>query len=474
MGDEIGNRFFAADDFSTFRAKLDEETRLLEQLFRRGEFSGRGDVVGFELEAWLVDQDGNPSPSNHMFLSQLSNPLVVPELSAYNVELNGSPSALQGRVFSRLRDELDATLGACRQTAEKMGLGLVTIGILPTIGEGMLKPAFMSKVIRYQSINDRIMALRDGNPISLCIEGDTDLVASHSDVMLEAATTSFQIHLQCRPGMAVRDFNASLIASAPMVAVSANSPFLFGHSLWDETRIPLFEQAVDVGARYPPRVSFGRGYVQQSLFEIFEENRRDHPILVPAVRDQPASRFAHARFHNGTLWRWNRPLIGFDFDGQVHVRIEHRVVPAGPTVRDCLANSAFYLGLVRGFGLEKSPPEASLPFEVARDNFYSAARYGLNARVRWRVAGRDTEVGVRSLIIDELLPIARRGLQSRDIPEPEIDEYLGIVASRAESAQNGAAWQRRWVGLNGPDLHALMRTYRSLQESGEPVHRWPL
>ncbi|TFG83071.1 MAG: glutamate--cysteine ligase [Chromatiales bacterium] len=474
MGDEIGNRFFAADDFSTFRAKLDEETRLLEQLFRRGEFSGRGDVVGFELEAWLVDQDGNPSPSNHMFLSQLSNPLVVPELSAYNVELNGSPSALQGRVFSRLRDELDATLGACRQTAEKMGLGLVTIGILPTIGEGMLKPAFMSKVIRYQSINDRIMALRDGNPISLCIEGDTDLVASHSDVMLEAATTSFQIHLQCRPGMAVRDFNASLIASAPMVAVSANSPFLFGHSLWDETRIPLFEQAVDVGARYPPRVSFGRGYVQQSLFEIFEENRRDHPILVPAVRDQPASRFAHVRFHNGTLWRWNRPLIGFDFDGQVHVRIEHRVVPAGPTVRDCLANSAFYLGLVRGFGLEKSPPEASLPFEVARDNFYSAARYGLNARVRWRVAGRDTEVGVRSLIIDELLPIARRGLQSRDIPEPEIDEYLGIVASRAESAQNGAAWQRRWVGLNGPDLHALMRTYRSLQESGEPVHRWPL
>ncbi len=474
MGDEIGNRFFAADDFSTFRAKLDEETRLLEQLFRRGEFSGRGDVVGFELEAWLVDQDGNPSPSNHMFLSQLSNPLVVPELSAYNVELNGSPSALQGRVFSRLRDELDATLGACRQTAEKMGLGLVTIGILPTIGEGMLKPAFMSKVIRYQSINDRIMALRDGNPISLCIEGDTDLVASHSDVMLEAATTSFQIHPQCRPGMAVRDFNASLIASAPMVAVSANSPFLFGHSLWDETRIPLFEQAVDVGARYPPRVSFGRGYVQQSLFEIFEENRRDHPILVPAVRDQPASRFAHVRFHNGTLWRWNRPLIGFDFDGQVHVRIEHRVVPAGPTVRDCLANSAFYLGLVRGFGLEKSPPEASLPFEVARDNFYSAARYGLNARVRWRVAGRDTEVGVRSLIIDELLPIARRGLQSRDIPEPEIDEYLGIVASRAESAQNGAAWQRRWVGLNGPDLHALMRTYRSLQESGEPVHRWPL
>jgi len=474
MGEEIGNRFFAAEDFSNFRARLDEETRLLEELFRRGEFSRRGDVVGFELEAWLVDPDGNPSPGNSEFLAALGNPLVVPELAAYNVELNGSPCALQGRVFSRLRDELEATLAACRQTAESMGLGLVIIGILPTVEAAMLKPAFMSKMIRYQSLNDRVMALRDGKPISLRIEGTPDLVASHSDVMVEAAATSFQIHLQCRPGMAVRDFNASLIASAPVVAVGANSPFLFGHSLWDETRIPLFEQAVDVGTRYPPRVSFGRDYVRQSLFEIFEENRRDHPILVPAVRDQPPARFSHVRFHNGTLWRWNRPLIGFDFDGQVHIRIEHRVAPAGPTVRDCLANAAFYFGLVRGFGLRKEPPEASLPFAVARDNFYRAARYGLNANVRWPGAGGEREVPVRSLIIDELLPVARRGLESRGIPAPEIDEYLGVVAARAGSAQNGAAWQRGWVARNGPDLHGLTRTYRSLQESGEPVHLWPL
>jgi gamma-glutamyl:cysteine ligase YbdK (ATP-grasp superfamily) len=474
MGDEIPNRFFAAEDFSSFRARLDEETLLLADLFRRGAFSGRGDMVGFELEAWLVDSAGNPSPSNARFLEELASPLVVPELSAYNVELNGSPTALQGRVFSRLRDELETTLGACRQTADNMGLGVVTIGILPTVAEAMLRPAFMSNMIRYQSLNDRIMALRDGKPISLRIEGEPDLIASHSDVMLEAATTSFQIHLQCKPGMAVRDFNASLIASAPLVAVSANSPFLFGHSLWDETRIPLFQQAVDVGSRYPSRVSFGSGYVQQSLFEIFEENRKEHPILVPAVRDEPPSRFAHVRFHNGTLWRWNRPLIGFDFDGQVHVRIEHRVVPAGPTIRDCLANSAFYFGLVRGLGLEEKPPEASLPFAVARENFYSAARYGLNARVRWQLRGSERELSVRSLIVDELLPVARRGLQSRDVPDAETDEYLGIIAARAESSQNGAAWQRRWVALNGPDLHALTRAYRSLQESGEPVHSWPL
>ncbi len=474
MGDEIEERFFAAEDFSNFRARLDEETALLEALFKRGEFSARGDVAGFELEVWLTDASGNPAPSNTDYLERLNNPLVVPELAAYNVELNGSPTALQGRAFSRLEDELETTLAACGKIARDMGLALVTIGILPTVQEGMLKPAFMSHMLRYQSLNDRIMALRDGKPLALCIEGDPDLIAMHSDVMLEAAATSFQIHLQCRPQMAVRDFNASLIASAPMVAASANSPFLFGHTLWDETRIPLFQQAVDVGPRYPSRVSFGQGYVQRSLFEIFDENRREHPILVPAVRDTPPTKFAHVRFHNGTLWRWNRPLIGFDFDGQVHVRIEHRVVPAGPTVKDCLSNSAFYFGLVRGLGLERTPPESVLPFAIAADNFYGAARYGLNARACWVIDGKERELGMRALIMDELMPIARRGLESRDVPSSEIDEYLGVVAARVDSSQNGAAWQRRWVTLNGPDFHALTLAYRALQESGEPVHTWPL
>lgn len=474
MGDEIKERFFAAEDFSNFRARLDEETGLLERLFRTGEFSARGDVAGFELEVWLTDATGNPAPSNAEYLERLNNPLVVPELAAYNVELNGSPTVLQGRAFSRLQDELETTLGACRETAREMGLALITIGILPTVQEAMLKPAFMSRMVRYQSLNDRIMALRDGKPLALRIEGDPDLIAIHSDVMLEAATTSFQIHLQCRPQMAVRDFNASLIASAPMVAASANSPFLFGHTLWDETRIPLFQQAVDVGPRYPSRVSFGQGYVQKSLFEIFDENRREHPILVPAVRDAPPTKFAHVRFHNGTLWRWNRPLIGFDFDGQVHVRIEHRVVPAGPTVKDCLANSAFYFGLVRGLGLERTPLESMLPFSVASDNFYSAARYGLNARTRWVIGGKERELGMRALVMEELIPIARRGLESRDVPASEIEEYLGVVAARVDSSQNGAAWQRRWVTLNGPDFHALTRAYRELQDTGRPVHTWPL
>ncbi|MDH3643993.1 MAG: glutamate--cysteine ligase [Gammaproteobacteria bacterium] len=474
MGDEIDRRFFDAEDFSIFRSRLDEETALLRAMLENDEFSRRGDVAGFELEVWLVDDRGDPLPQNDKYLKYLNNPLVVPELAEFNVELNGSPSALRGRVFSRLHDELDATWRACREAAEATGCHLVTIGILPTVSESDLSSDFMSHMVRYQSLNDRVMALRDGKPLALEIEGDSTLSTTHPDVMLEAAATSFQIHLQCRPEMAVRDFNASIAASAPIIAASANSPYLFGHALWDETRIPLFEQAVDVGPRNPSRVSFGQGYVKESLLEIFEENQREHLILIPAVQDSPPHKFSHVRFHNGTLWRWNRPLIGFDHDGQVHLRIEHRVVPAGPTIKDCIANSAFYFGLVRGLGLLDDPVEASLPFDVARDNFYTCARYGLNARVRWIRDGGEAELSVRSLIIEDLLPLARRGLQSQGIPDSEIEDYLDVIAARVDSGQNGAAWQRRWVAMNGPDLHALVSAYRQLQDAGQPVHTWAL
>ena len=470
MGDEIPRRHFNAEDFSVFRFRLDEETKLLAEQFASSRFSERGDIAGFELEAWLVDRRGDPLPGNHEFLERLDNPLVVPELASFNVELNGSPTALAGSTFSRLEDELAATWSACQATAEEMDCQLVTVGILPTIRAALLNSDHMSKMVRYQALNDRVMALRDGKPLHLRIEGGAGLDMLHSDVMLEAAATSFQIHLQCKPENAVRDFNASIVASAPMVAVSANSPNLFGRSLWDETRIPLFEQAVDVGAHYPKRVGFGTGFAEHSMLEVFLENQQQHPILLPYVNDRSPNEYSHVRFHNGTIWRWNRPLIGFDHDGQVHLRIEHRVVPAGPTIKDCVANAAFFFGLVRGFGLEDEPAEARMTFERARDNFYNAACYGLGARIGWKGG----EVGIRELLLEELLPMARRGLRSYAIPDEELDEYLGIVEARVESTQNGAAWQKRWVTRNGMRANDLVLDYAFMQASGEPVHTWPL
>lgn len=67
MGDEIDRRYFGAEDFSSFRSRLDEETALLRAVFESGELSSRGDVAGFELEAWLVDGKGDHCPTTRPF-----------------------------------------------------------------------------------------------------------------------------------------------------------------------------------------------------------------------------------------------------------------------------------------------------------------------------------------------------------------------------------------------------------------------
>ena len=469
MGDEIVRRLFVAEDFSHFRQNLAEETMLLSGHFANGDFSTRGDIIGFELEACLIERSGEPASNNQAVLDALHNPLVVPELANHNLELNGSPCALTGRVFSRLHDELQATWADCRNTAQGLGSTLVSIGILPTVHPDVLDSSHMSALVRFKALNDRLMALRDGIPFKIDIEGDDHLTMHHSDVMLEAAATSFQVHLQCKPDRSVRDFNAALAASAPIVALSANSPFLFGKSLWSESRIPLFEQATDLGQRYPRRVSFGNAYVEESLLELFNENQNQHAILLPAIQNSPRNKFDHLRFQNGTIWRWNRPLVGFDYDGMPHLRIEHRVIPAGPTIRDCVANCAAFVGFVRGLVNQETPIEEQIPFEQAKQNFYAAARHGLEAELTW-VGGQ--RVTAQRLLLDNLIPMGSEALKALDIPTAEVELYYGILNQRVESKQTGSEWQRSWIEKHGTDYEGLTLAYVRNQETNSPVHSW--
>ena len=209
-----------------------------------------------------------------------------------------------------------------------------------------------------------------------------------------------------------------------MVAISANSPYLFGKDLWDETRIPLFEQSVEIGGPGKRRVCFGYGYLQQPLMECFAENLAEYPALLPLVNDAPAEKLAHLKFHNGTLWRWNRPLIDFDKSNKPHLRIEHRVVPAGPSIADCFANAAFYYGLSHGLSLHHEKVSDYLAFDAAKNNFYECARYGLNASVIWT---ERRKLNVRDLIIEELIPLATEGLADLGINDSNIKHWLGII-----------------------------------------------
>ena len=144
MGKEIGGDGFTADDFVRFRDSLALETRHAHAAFRHGEFADDGLVAGFELEAWLIDQKLLPVPGNVSFLARMASPLVVPELSRFNVELNGTPQPLRGSALSRLESELTATWRQCLRVAAADGSALIAIGTLPTLREAELSLASMS------------------------------------------------------------------------------------------------------------------------------------------------------------------------------------------------------------------------------------------------------------------------------------------------------------------------------------------
>lgn len=475
MGDEISKSHFSRQDFKRFKTALRRETELLKQLFLDDGFSHEPAIGGFEVEGWLIDERLEPAPKNDLFIDRAGDPMVVPELSRFNIEFNSTARRLQGDCLSRMERELQATWSKSCQVAREIGCQLLLCGILPTVTEAHLSLDNISQLERYRALNEQLLRLRQGRPFQLDIKGRDLLRLAHTDVMLEAAATSFQIHLQMEPQKIARYYNASLLASAPMVGATANSPYLFNKDLWDETRIPLFEQAISVfpedGGDFAPwqRVSFGSGFIRESLFEYFLRNEESYPLLLPEQLDEDPMRFAHVRLHNGTIWNWNRPLIGFNGKGMPHLRIEHRTVAAGPSLVDTIANATLYYGLSSGLGDLPTPPEQSLSFEQARQNFYNAARYGLDAEVIW-LSGR--KVPLRALLLEELIPLARDALISLEIDKQDIQRYLGVMEQRVTSKRNGAYWQRAYVSRYGADMQALAGAYLERQQGGQPVHEW--
>ena len=476
MGQEIKTASFTVEDFERFSDRLKQETAHLRRMFDDNRFASEHEVAGFELEAWLIDGATRPAPVNEEFLDALADPLVVHELSRFNVELNSTPQVLKADALSLMSSELEMRWQRCTDTAADMHIRLAMTGILPVVREQELTLQNMSAVKRYKAINEQVLKLRHGSPLELSIQGVENLQTEHYDVMLESAATSFQVHLQVRPELAARYFNAACIVSAPIVAVAANSPYLFGKDLWHETRIPLFEQSVNTsesgslartGRR---RVTFGHGYIDNSLIELFDENLDLYPVLLPETHQYDAAQLYHLQLHNGTIWRWNRPLIGLGEDG-FHLRIEHRVIPAGPTITDMMANAALFYGLARALAYQAVPPESQIAFDDIRKDFYRAARDGLSAEIDWPGRG---QVNVSELLCSELIPLAGEGLAELGINDSDITRLMQIINDRAESGQTGSAWQRQYCAQHKCSFQEMTEAYLANQQKGLPVHEWTI
>ena len=146
------------------------------------------------------------------------------------------------------------------------------------------------------------------------------------------------------------------------------------------------------------------------------------------------------RLHNGTVWRWNRPVYDVQA-GRPQLRIENRVLPSGPTAVDMVANAAFYYGLLRAIVDSDPAPWRQMPFVAAERDLHRAARDGLAARLRWR--GVDHPVD--QLTHEVLLPAAAAGLDAWGVDADDRDRYLGVIEARVRSGRTGAAWQTEAV-----------------------------
>lgn len=473
MGEEISTRDFSAEDRVQFQKKLEEETQHLKHCLDAGDFDQDCISVGAEIEAWFIDKYQNPYPINMKFLEELGeDPLVAPELSLFNIEFNTIPRLCRGDAIAELNDEMYQRILSSEKVSQVLGAHLLMIGSLPTVRSADLQINNICPYNRYYSLNQQLMKLRNNRPIDINITGVDTLSSRHQDVMLESAATSFQVHIQVPEKYSAHYYNSSLLVTAPLLAASTNSPFLFGRTLWEETRIPIFEQGIDSFQKTSSakRVTFGENFMRNSLFPLFEENLTDYSVILPQTYDTDKSEYSHLRIHNGTVWRWVRPIVGYDKSTKKHhVRIEQRVLPSGPTVADMIANLSFYIGVSHYIASIHTSIHEQFSFHTLRNNFYTCAQKGLLADIQWT---RARTVGVKQLLINELIPMAREGLNMLSINEDASKYYLDLIEDRVKSGQTGSQWQRRFIQKNGKDFVKLIETYFDNQCTNAPVHSW--
>jgi len=488
MGDEVTQTEYSREHRLQYRRKVQLSLDVFETMLAQSSFECERPLTGMEIECNLVDSAYQPAMTNRDVLAAIADPAFQTELGAYNIEFNVPPRPLGGNSSLDLENEVRASLNAAEAKANSDGSHIVMIGILPTLMPEHLAADWMSESTRYQALNDSIFTAR-GEDIMIDIGGAERLSLQAASIAPESACTSMQLHLQVSPAEFAQNWNAAQVLAAPQLALGANSPYFYGHELWSETRIELFAQATDTrpeelktqGVR--PRVWFGERWIT-SIFDLFEENVRYFPSLLPEVSDEdPVAELAagrtptlpELRLHNGTIYRWNRPVYDV-VDGRPHLRVENRVLPAGPTVVDMLANAAFYYGALRALSDDDRPIWTQLSFAAAERNFTAAARSGMAARLYWPGLG---EVTPDELVLRELLPLAHEGLERWGVAAEVRDRYLGVIEGRAKSSRNGALWQVETVhalqrgGLDRPRaLAEMLHLYCERMHGNEPVHTW--
>ena len=489
MGEHNVDQLFDEQKAQAFMKALLDDLRALDYMIDNDLIENGVRRIGAEQEMFLVDEYLAPAPVSLEVLQHANDPRLTTEIAKFNLEANLTPLSLDGSCFSSMESELDDVMRLTRESASHCGADVLLAGILPTLRKSDLTLDNLTPCPRYQQLNDSVIKLR-GGPFNIHIKGLDEINFTHDNIMMESCNTSFQIHLQVSPKEFATFYNMAQAITAPVLAAAVNSPLLFGHRLWQETRMALFQHSTDARSvtqqarSHPTRVGFGDRWIQKSVLELFQEQiARYRLIMINEPTENPLSVLARGeipelmalRMHNGTIWPWNRACYGVT-NGVAHLRIENRVLPAGPTIRDEIANAAFFSGLMLSLPNEYGEIASVMSFDDAKANFFAAARHGLNAQFNW-IHGKT--YAASTLILDHLLPLAHQGLQSAEVDSTDIDRYLGVIEERVRSGRTGAQWALKSLQATSDqpqEVRTRLITKEMLkrQQQGEPVHLWPV
>jgi len=486
MGRDIQEREYSADDYQRFNRRIHDQADQLKQILETPDFGKEPTCIGAELEIYLMNKQSDVSPVNLQLLEMLKDEQYQTELNQFNIELNLSPVEASGKPFSRLTREMLTKFNHLWSVAQKIDTRPLAVGILPTLQEKHLTNAYMTDLGRYRMLARELIKQR-GEPFHIKIDDEESVDFYTSEVCVEGANTSFQVHLMTEKEKFANTFNAAQITLPMALAVSCNSGVLLGKCLWDETRVVLFKQAIDnrmpdaSGWRQPSRVTFGHGWVRKSAWELFSETVNLYQPIFPELFEADSSEklpeLAELNFHMGTTWPWNRAV--YSNKGNGHLRIEFRALPAGPTALDMAANAAFSIGMA--VGLEEKVDEylSRIPFRFAEYNFYRAAKSGLNATILWpqNYQNKPVEVPIRN-IIDDMLQVAHDGLSMLNVDRVERDKFLNIIQRRLSVGVTGASWTKQTLKhlrrsmTNDKACARLLDLYFKNQMQGQPVSEW--
>ena len=494
MGEQRVSQVNDQEQMQTFVKRLLDDLKAIEFMLERKMFETDTIRIGAEQEMCLINKKTyKPAPVAMEVLKKTKEyPWLETELAKFNLETNMTPREFTGNALSQMEVENSTNLDLIRHKMKRSRSTILLCGILPTLRKFDLELHNLTPKKRYRALIDSIHAHLQGSSFELRLAGIDELNIKHDSPLLEAANTSFQVHLQVKPDEFAPMYNIAQALAGPCIAIAANSPIVFGRRLWHESRIALFQQALDTRTSHDhmrqrsPRVSFGDAWLDNSILEIYREDIARFRVLLAAdLEENSLEELMHGRIpklralqvHNSTVYRWNRPCYGISDNGMPHLRIENRVLPAGPTVIDEMANAAFWLGAMVGMRERYGDAKDHFSYADIRDNFIKAARSGIDSKFTWC---NDKKMNATDLVIEELLPLARQGLRSQKIDEQDIDRYLGVIEGRMKTHTNGARWQlRAYTQLKDrvqDDEAVTILTACMLQNQlkGDPVHTWEL